>query len=86
MKNYKVFTKDVLRKANNFAIKTNRNRTLNKKSFMKKSQETIFPIIFALVHNDVEMRVQILLNEKGLSGWLDVPFKTYDSLPTVECY
>ena len=68
MKNYKVFTKDVLRKANNFAIKTNRNRTLNKKSFMKKSQETIFPIIFALVHNDVEMRVQILLNEKGLSG------------------
>lgn len=84
MKNYKVFTKDVLRKANNFAIKTNRNRTLNKKSFMKKSQETIFPIIFALVHNDVEMRVQILLNEKGLSGWLDIPFKTYDSLPTVE--
>ena len=84
MKNYKVFTKDVLRKANNFAIKTNRNRTLNKKSFMKKSQETIFPIIFALVHNDVEMRVQILLNEKGLSGWLDIPFKTYDSLPTVQ--
>ena len=84
MKNYKVFTKDVLRKANNFAIKTNRNRTLNKKSFMKKSQETIYPIIFALVHNDVEMRVQILLNEKGLSGWLDIPFKTYDSLPTVE--
>ena len=84
MKNYKVFTKDVLREANNFAIKTNRNRTLNKKSFMKKSQETIFPIIFALVHNDVEMRVQILLNEKGLSGWLDIPFKTYDSLPTVE--
>ena len=84
MKNYKVFTKDVLRKANNFAIKTNRNRTLNKKFFMKRSQETIFPIIFALVHNDVEMRVQILLNEKGLSGWLDIPFKTYDSLPTVE--
>ena len=84
MKNYKVFTKDVLRKANNLAIKNNRNRTLNKKSFMKKSQETIFPIIFALVHNDVEMRVQILLNEKGLSGWLDIPFKTYDSLPTVE--
>ena len=84
MKNYKVFTKDVLRKANNFAIKTNRNRTLNKKSFMRRSQETIFPIVFALVHNDVEMRVQILLNEKGLSGWLDIPFKTYDSLPTVE--
>ena len=84
MKNYKVFTKDVLRKANNLAIKNNRNRTLNKKFFMKRSQETIFPIIFALVHNDVQMRVQILLNEKGLSGWLDIPFKTYDSLPTVE--
>ena len=84
MKNYKVFTKDVLRKANNLAIKNNRNRTLNKKSFMRRSQETIFPIVFALVHNDVEMRVQILLNEKGLSGWLDIPFKTYDSLPTVE--
>ena len=51
---------------------------------MKKSQETIFPIIFALVHNYVEMRVQILLNEKGLSGLLDIRFKTYDSLPTVE--
>ena len=84
MNSYKVFTKENLRRANNFAIKTNRNRTLNKKSFMRRSQETIFPIVFALVHNDVEMRVKVLLNDKGLWGWLDIPFKTYDALPTVE--
>ena len=80
----KVFTKEILRKANNLAIKHDRNRTLNKKTFMRRSSETLFPVVFAMVHNDVEMRVQIILNEKGLSGWLDIPFKTYDSLPSVE--
>jgi len=81
---YKVFTKEVLRKANNLAIKHNRNRTLNKKSFMKRSNGTLFPVVFAMIHNDVEMRVRVILNEKGLSGWLDIPFKIYDSLPSVK--
>ena len=84
MKTYKVFSKDILRKANNFAIKHKRNRTLNKKYFMRRSNSTLFPIVFAMVHNEVEMRVQIILNEKGLLGWLDIPFNTYDALPTVD--
>jgi hypothetical protein len=41
-------------------------------------------VVFAMIHNDVEMRVQVILNEKGLSGWLDIPFKIYDSLPSVK--
>ena len=81
---YKVFTKEVLRKANNLAIKHNRNRTLNKKSFMRRSNGTLFPVVFAMIHNDVEMRVRVILNEKGLSGWLDIPFNIYDSLPSVK--
>jgi hypothetical protein len=76
----KCFTKEALRKANNVAIKTNRNRTIRKKDFMKHSEDTLFPVVFAMSHNDEEMRVQVLLDEKR-SGFLDIPFETFDALP-----
>ena len=76
----KCFTKEELRKANNVAIKTNRNRTIRNKDFMKHSEDTLFPVVFAMPHNDAEMRVQVLLDEKK-SGWIDIPFDTFDALP-----
>ena len=76
----KCFTKEDLRKANNVAIKTNRNRTLRKKDFMKHPEKTLFPVVFALSHNDEEMRVRVLLDETK-SGWIDIPFDTFDALP-----
>ena len=76
----KCFTKEELRKANNVAIKTNRNRTLRKKDFMKQPEDTLFPVVFAMPHNDAEMRVRVLLYEKR-SGYLDIPLDTFDALP-----
>lgn len=79
----KVFTKEGLRKANNVAIKTNRNRTLSKTVFKGRSNETLFPVTMAFPHNDVEMRVNVVLDEHGRSGMVDIPFSTFDALPNV---
>jgi hypothetical protein len=79
----KVFTKEALRKANNVAIKTDRNRTLSKKVFKGRSNDTLFPVTMAFVHNDVEMRVSVVLDEQGRSGMVDIPFSTFDALPIV---
>jgi hypothetical protein len=76
----KCFTKEALRKANNVAIKTNRNRTIRNKDFMKQPENFLFPIRFAMPHNDEEMRVEVILDEKK-SGWIDIPFETFDALP-----
>jgi hypothetical protein len=37
-----------------------------------------------MVHNDVEMRLEVLLNETGVKGYIDVPFGTFDKLPTID--
>ena len=79
----KVFTKEGLRKANNVAIKTNRNRTLSKKVFKGRSNETLFPVTMAFPHNDVEMRVEVVLDQHGNVGMLDIPFRTFDTLQNV---
>jgi len=79
----KVFTKEGLRKANNVAIKTNRNRTLSKKVFKGRSNETLFPVTMAFPHNDVEVRVEVVLDEHGTVGMLDIPFRTFDTLGNV---
>tara|TARA_R100000935_G_scaffold1683_2_gene5171 strand:- start:3828 stop:4088 length:261 start_codon:yes stop_codon:yes gene_type:complete len=78
----KYFSKDLLVKANKAAIRTNRNRSLEPKFLTKLDEDNKYPIVWATPHNDVEMRVRLLLDAKS-EAWLDIPFKTYDKLPVV---
>jgi hypothetical protein len=85
---YKYFTKQSLTRANNVAHRTKRNRALDKKALstliFTYGDEVKFPITFSMPHNDQEMRVEVLLGAEGQRGFLDIPFKTFDSLPTVQ--
>ena len=78
----KYFTKEALVKANNEAIRSKRNRSLVKKFVTDLDAENRYPVIWAMTHNDREMRVRLLLNADS-DAWLDIPFKTYDRLPVV---
>ena len=85
---YKYFTKKTLVRANNVAHRTKRNRALDKKAISKLlftyDEEVKLPITFSMPHNDHEMRVEVLLGAEGQRGFIDIPFKTFDSLPTVQ--
>ena len=78
----KYFTKDLLVKANKAAIRTKRNRTLEPKYLSELDEDNKYPIVWTMPHNDVEMRVRLLLTPDS-DAWLDIPFKTYDNLPVV---
>ena len=78
----KYFTKDLLVKANKAAIRTKRNRTLEPKYLSELNEDNKYPIVWTMPHNDVEMRVRLLLTADS-DAWLDIPFKTYDKLPVV---
>jgi hypothetical protein len=88
----KYFTKETLIMANDLAIKTNRNRTLEPKAIKKLDADGLkFPVVFSMIHNDHEMRVQIALGawqdgepKQIGTAFLDIPFETYETLPSVE--
>jgi hypothetical protein len=82
-KRIKYFTKGMLIRANDEAIRTNRNRTLYPEK-LEQLPDLKFPVGFSMIHNGHEMRVSIVVGP--LPGplqtvWLDIPFETYDSLP-----
>ena len=78
----KYFSKDLLVKANKAAIRTNRNRSLEPTHLSELDEDNKFPIVWAMPHNDHEMRVRLLLDANS-EAWIDIPFKTYDKLPVV---
>ena len=80
----KYFTKDLLIKANNEAIRSKRNRSLKPKSIKALPDDLKFPVTFEMPHNDREMRLQIVLDNNGTNAWIDVPFKTYNKIPVTE--
>jgi len=68
---------------NNNAIKKNRNRTLIPEKVMEL-EDNFFPVVFNMVHNDHEIRCQLMLNNEGATAWLDMPIEVFSQLPTVE--
>ena len=68
---------------NNNAIKTNRNRTLIPEKVMEL-EDNFFPVVCNMIHNDQEIRCQLVLNAEGATAWLDMPIEVFDQLPTVE--
>jgi hypothetical protein len=81
LKMTKYFTKKELMRVNNKSIEANRNRTLEPSYLEKLDEKLLFPIVFELPHNDVEMRTRIQLSDTD-NGFLDMDFKDYDKLPT----
>jgi hypothetical protein len=82
----KYFTKDLLMSANRTAIRTNRNRSLYQEK-LAELPDLRFPVGFTMIHNEVEMRVEIAIGADAdnlQTVWLDIPFRTYNALPEVE--
>ena len=48
------------------------------------AQTDLFPVAFAMPHNDLEMRCQLILNKHGDTAWLDMTLRNYDRLPSFE--
>ena len=79
----KYFNKASLLDANNEAILSERNRSIYNESIVDIADDTLFPIVFNMPHNDVEMRVGLLLDPET-KVWLDMPFEAYEALPTID--
>lgn len=79
----KCFTKKELIYANNAAISEDRNRQLNEDYLDSLPDDGVFPICLAFdEHNRGEIRVQIIFDEAGTTGFLDLTKNRYNLLPT----
>jgi hypothetical protein len=76
------FTKASLTKANNLAIKHNLNRMLSPDMVKQLPTGYRFPISSIITHSD-HVRACIVLNEEGLTAWLDMPWEIYEKLPRI---
>ena len=83
MENVVYFTKPLLKKVNAQSIKDDRNRTIIPEVIDELDDDTLFPVVFSMVHNDVEMRLRVMLAPES-GAYLDVPFETYETLPTTK--
>ncbi|MGZ0039789.1 SEFIR domain-containing protein [Paenibacillus ottowii] len=83
--NGKCFTKTELISANNTAIEEERNRKLNEDYLESLPENYLYPIALALdEHDRGEIRVQIIFDDKGTTGFLDMSKKRYNLLPVAE--
>lgn len=91
-RNYKVFSKKELQRANNLARRRNYNRSVDPGFLKKLSDYNLYPITMSFVHEhagglkvDSHMRCWIgaVINEKVESFFIDVDMKLYDSLEII---
>lgn len=83
MTTVKYFDKRSLRTANNDAIHYGFNRSIREDVIEQLDDETLFPVVFTMPHNDgAEMRLKLLLSPTK-EAWLDVIPEGYESLPHV---
>ena len=85
----KYYTYEQLRKFNASSIRTKKNRNFHWKNInaviktiakeMESEKEDLkFPLLFTMIHNDIEMRTEFALGGERL--WLDISFKQYAQL------
>ncbi len=80
---YQYFTKDMLIETNAAAIKEKRNRSIDTEILQQLDDDFKFPVVFAMEHNAVEMRVKVLIAPE-LNVMLDMSFERFNDLPVVE--
>ena len=78
-----VFDYDTLKRINQSSRKAKRNRNGYFERLPIKNDGTLYPVTFAMLHNDEEIRTRILLNGEGSSMFLDMSIEEYEALPRV---
>ena len=69
-----------LARINASSVKAKRNRNLWFDELPIKDDGTVYPVVFQMIHNDLEIRVKIVLNATGETAWLDMSFEEFDGL------
>ena len=82
--NYSVLKFAGLRKANEHAIATKKNRALHEWVIDAQEQTNVFPIAGAFVHNNREIRIVVAVVDPETSkterGFIDVDFEVFDEI------
>ena len=73
----------MLIETNAAAIQENRNRSIDVEILKQLDDDFKFPVVFAMEHNQIEMRVKVLI-APDLNVMLDMSFDRFNSLPVVE--
>jgi hypothetical protein len=73
-------TYDDLQRINESSVKAKRNRNLWFDELPIKDDGAVYPVAFAMIHNDEEMRTQIILNAGGDMATLDMSFAEFAGL------
>jgi len=76
----KFLTYDTLKMLNDSAIRNGLNRSLVFEK-LPIAKADVYPVVMAFMHNDIEMRCELILNRHGDSAWLDMPIKAFNELP-----
>lgn len=78
----KFFTKKELIHANNAAIREKRNKALNEDFLNSLSDDGKYAEAYSIYHTKDEIRVNILFDDKGTSGFLDMSLNRYELVRT----
>jgi len=73
-------TYDDLQRINASSVEAKRNQNLWFDELPIQDDGTVYPVAFHFVHNDEEMRTQIILTEDGDSAMLDMSFAEFAGL------
>ena len=79
----KILTYKLLKQINESSVKAGRNRTVYFDRLPITDDGTMYPVTMSFVHNDVEMRTEIILNGEGEKITLDMGFYEFNALPTL---
>ena len=81
----KIIDTETLRIINASSIAADRNRNLVPEFFDDVDSDGIHVVAFNMVHNDVEIRVQLYVKMKNTMNptvvWLDMSMDEFDALP-----
>ena len=69
-----------LKEINESSVAAGRNRNLYFANLPISNDGTIYPVSFSFPHNEREMRTEIVLNNEGLTVWLDMSFDEFENL------
>ena len=78
----KILNYTLLERINASSVKADRNRNVYFEKLPIKDDGTIYPVTMSFIHNDVEVRTQIILNSEGEAIMLDMSFEEFNALPT----
>lgn len=72
-------TKEQFIELNEKAIKLKKNRSVERNAYEKIEDGKKLPVMFHMLHNDIEIRTQIATSENSVA-WLDMDIKDYNNL------